>query len=88
MRMVKRRAFVADEQKKYNAEPFVREAFSLARPMMCEQVSVVPRPGGADSNSTRGVSANFHCVKSMFLLIQKKFGSLLSNAEIVDRYSS
>jgi len=88
MRMVERRDFVADEQKKYNTEPFVREASSLARPMMCEQVSVVPRPGGADSNSARGVSADFHCIKSMFLVIQKKFGSLLSNAEIVDRHLS
>ena len=84
--MVERRAFFADEQKKYNTVPFVCEVFSLARPMMCEQVSVVPWPGGADSNSARGVSADFHCVKSMFLVIQKKFGSLLSNAEIVDRY--
>ena len=88
MRLVERRDFVADEQKKYNTEPFVREAFSLARPMMCEQVSVIPRPGGADSNSARGVSAAFHCVKSTFLVIQKKFGSLLPNVGIVDRYLS
>jgi len=88
MRLVERRDFVTDEQKKYNTEPFVREAFFLARPMIREQASVVPWPGGADSNSTRGVSADFHCVKSMFLVIQKKFGSLLTNGEIVDRCSS
>ena len=85
MRMVERRDFGADEQKKYNTEAFVREAFSLSRPMMFEQISVVPWPGGADSNSARGVSADFHCVKSMFLVIQKKFGSLLTDGEIVDR---
>jgi len=79
---------VADEQKKYNTEPFVREAFSLARPMMCEQYSIVPWPYGADSSSACGVSADSCCVKPMFLVIQKKFGSLLSNGEIVDRYSS
>jgi len=83
MRMVKE--LFADEQKKYNTVSFVREAFSLARPMMCEQISIVPRPRGADSNSACGVSADFHCVKSMFLVIQKKFGPLMSNGEIANR---
>jgi len=88
MRMDERRDFVADEQKKYNTEPFVRGAFPLARSIIYWQIPLIPWPCGADSNSPHGVSANFHCVKSMFLVIQKQLGSLLSNGEILDRYLS
>jgi len=60
----------------------------LARSMVCEQSSDVPCLYGADRNRARGASADSHFVKSIFLVIQKKFGLLKSNGEISDRYRS
>jgi len=85
MRMVERRGCFAEEQKKYNTVQF---DFFLARSMVCQQNSVVPCPSDADRNRARGVSADSHFVKSIFLVIQKKIGLLKSNGDILDRYLS
>ena len=69
MRMVEQRGCFAEEQKKYNTVQF--DSF-LARSMVCEQSSDVPCPSGADRNRARGVSADSHFLKSIFLVIQKK----------------